>query len=146
MKKYSIKWRTSTRGSKQRKFKANAPSHIRHKMVSAHLSKELRTKYARRSFPLRKGDTVKIQKGKFSGKSGKVSEIDMRKFRAYVDGMTVSKKDGSKVNVPIVVSDLMIIEFNLDDKMRIDALGRNIKKPVETKNVSGVQRTGGSSA
>lgn len=132
MKKYSIKWRTSTRGSKQRKFKANAPSHIRHKMASAHLSKELRTKYARRSFPIRKGDTVQIQKGKFKGKKGKISEIDMRKFRVYVDGMTVTKKDGNKVNVPIVISDLMITELVLDDKMRIEAIGRN-KKIVETK-------------
>lgn len=132
MKKYSIKWRTSTRAPKQRKFKANAPSHIRHKMASAHLSKELRTKYSRRSFPVRKGDTVKIQKGKFSGKSGKISEVDMSKLRVYVEGMTATKRDGSKVNVPIVISDLMITEMNLDDKKRVEALGRN-KKIQEVK-------------
>ena len=130
MKRYSIKWRTSTRGSKQRKFKANAPSHIRRKMASAHLSKELRTRYSRRSFPVRKGDTVKIQKGKFGGKSGKILEVDMRKLRAYVDGMNITKKDGSKVNVPFSISDLMITEFNLEDRKRTDALSRS-KKSME---------------
>jgi len=131
MKHFSIKWRTSTRASKQRKFKANAPSHVRHKMASAHLSKELRLKYARRSFPVRKGDTVMIQKGKFGGKKGKISEVNMRNFRVYVEGITTTKKDGSKVNVPIVISDLMIVEMNLDDKMRVEALNRN--KKTETK-------------
>jgi len=132
MKHFSIKWRTSTRGSKQRKFKANAPSHIRHKMASAHLSKELRVKYGRRSFPVRKGDTVMVQKGRFNGKKGKIIEVDMGKFRVYVDGMNTTKKDGSKVNVPIVVSDLMIVEMTLDDKMRVEALARS-RKPSEKK-------------
>lgn len=132
MKHFSIKWRTSTRASKQRKFKANAPSHIRHKMASAHLSKELRLKYSRRSFPVRKGDTVLIQKGKFEGKKGKISEVNMRNFRVYVEGITATKKDGSKVNVPIVISDLMIVEMNLDDKMRVEALARS-KKSSEKK-------------
>ena len=132
MKHFSIKWRSSTRAAKQRKFKANAPAHVRHKIASAHLSKELRVKYGRRSFPVRKGDTVMIQKGKFGGKKGKITELDMRKFRVYVEGITTSKKDGSKVNVPIVMSDLMIVEMNLDDKMRVKALARS-KKPSEKK-------------
>jgi len=128
MKKFSFKWIRSTRPAKQRKFKANAPSHIKHRMASAHLGKELRKKYARRSFPLRKGDTVQIEKGKFEGKKGKILELDMKKMRAYVDGMNITKKDGSKVNVPIAISNLMITELNLDDKKRMEALGRKTKK------------------
>lgn len=128
MKKFSSKWISSSRPGKQRKFKANAPAHIKHNMLSAHLSKELRKKYSRRSFPVRKGDTVKIEKGKFDGKKGKIMELDTKKMKVYIDGMNVTKKDGSKVNVPIPVSTLTITEMNLDDKMRVEALERKIKK------------------
>ncbi len=128
MKNFSRKWISSSRPGKQRKFKANAPSHIKHNMISAHLSRELRKKYSRRAFPVRKGDTVEIEKGKFKGKKGKIIELNVKRMKAYIDGMNITKKDGNKVNVPITVSNLTILEFNLDDKMRVEALARKTKK------------------
>ena len=41
---------------KSRKRHFNAPSHLRRKIMSAHLSKDLRTQYKIRSMPIRKND------------------------------------------------------------------------------------------
>lgn len=46
--------------SKNRKRHFSAPSHIRRKLMSAPLSKELRQKYNVRSMPIRKDDEVQV--------------------------------------------------------------------------------------
>lgn len=46
--------------SKNRKRHFNAPSHIRRKIMSSPLSKELRQKYNVRSMPIRKDDEVQV--------------------------------------------------------------------------------------
>ena len=45
---------------KNRKRHFNAPSHIRRKLMSSPLSKELRQKYNVRSIPIRKDDEVQV--------------------------------------------------------------------------------------
>lgn len=50
---------TSSR-RKNRKKHFNAPSHIRRRIMSAPLSKELRQKYGVRSMPIRKDDEVQV--------------------------------------------------------------------------------------
>src|SRR2546426_7508799 len=103
---------------KQRKFLFNAPLHLRRKLISAHLAKDLRQVYKRRSLPLRKGDEVKILRGDNVGKSGKVSRIDVKKYRIYVEGVTKKKTVGPEVQVPIHPSNLLIINPILEDEMR----------------------------
>ena len=68
--KFSTKWVGSKQPRKQRKYRANAPLHILHTMMSSNLNKELRKKYGKRSFPVKKGDTIKIMIGEFKGKTG----------------------------------------------------------------------------
>jgi len=113
---------------KQRKFLYNADLHLRHKLISAHLSPELRKKYNRRSFPLRKGDEVKIMRGEFKGKSGKIMRVDLKKYKVYIEGIMRKKVDGTEVPVPIHPSNLMIINLNLQDKERVKALERTVVK------------------
>jgi large subunit ribosomal protein L24 len=88
------------------------------------LSKELRKKYGKRSASLRKGDNVRIMNGQFADQKGRILIVNTRKFKVYLEGIQRSKRDGTKVNVPIDPSNLQIIELNLDDKKRINALGR----------------------
>lgn len=114
----------SKKPSKQRKALYQAPEHRRAKIMAANLSPELREKYGRRSFPVRVGDTVKIMRGDFSGIEGKVSEVDRRSYRVYIDGVTREKVAGDNVKVPIHPSSLRIVELNLDDKWRVKALER----------------------
>jgi len=118
----------SSKARKQRKFLFNAPLHLRRKMISAHLSKELREKYNRRSLPLRKGDEVEIMRGEFKGKKGKISRVDLKNYKVYIEGITRKKTTGAEVLVPIHPSNLRIISLNLDDKKRVEAIEKKIKK------------------
>jgi len=116
--KFSTKWISSKQARKQRKYRANAPLHLRHKFISSNLSKELRKKYGKRNFPLRKGDKVKIMRGKFSGKDGKIGSVNLKKLRVSIEGIQRQKKDGTKINVYFHPSKLQILEFSLEDKER----------------------------
>jgi large subunit ribosomal protein L24 len=114
----------SKKPRKQRKFLREAPLHIRRKIISAHLSKELREKYKRRSLPPRKGDEVKIMRGEFKGTIGKIVRIDTKNYKVYVDTAKKKRTVGTEYLVPISPSNLMIIKLNLDDKYRMKILER----------------------
>jgi large subunit ribosomal protein L24 len=116
--------RASYQPRKQRKLLYNAPMHRLPKLMSAHLSPELREKYKRRSFPVRVGDRVKILRGEFKGVEGKVTGVDRERQMIYVENVTIKKADGSSVPRPIHVSNVMITELNLDDEYRKKALLR----------------------
>jgi len=90
--------------------------------MSVNLSRELRKKYGKRNVVVRKGDSVKIMRGSYKGKSGKVLEVKTKMSGIYVEGIQIKKRDGSKANVKLRPSNLQIIELNMDDKKR------NIKK------------------
>lgn len=109
---------------KQRKARFNAPLHIRHKFMSAPLSEELRDKYGRRSFPVRKGDTVKIMRGDDKGKEGKVRSINLKEEKITIEGIVIAKSDISEVPRPIHPSNVVITKLELKDKMRENALRR----------------------
>jgi large subunit ribosomal protein L24 len=120
----SQSFKSSEKERKQRKFRALAPLHSKHKLLSANLSKELRKKHGRRSFPLRKNDSVKIMRGQFKKKTGKVLIVNMKKAKIYIEGIQRNKRDGTKVNVPFDPSNVQIISLDLEDKKRTKALGR----------------------
>jgi len=136
--KWSNKWVSSVQPRKQRKYRYNAPLHIKRKFLSAHLSKELRKKYGKRSVPVRKGDEVKIMKGQFKGMKGTVTKVDLKKCKVYLEEIKVKKVDGSEVHRPIHPSNLMITKLNLDDKRRVAVLERSGgKETPEAKEVGG---------
>ncbi|MFH1311245.1 MAG: 50S ribosomal protein L24 [Nanoarchaeota archaeon] len=116
--KFSSSWKSSKQPRKQRKYLANAMLHIKKKMVSSNLSKELRKKYKKRSLPVRKGDIVKIFRGKFKGKKGKIVNVNLKIKKIEMEGIQVKKQDGSKVNVKLEPSNLQILELNLEDRKR----------------------------
>lgn len=95
--------------------------------MASNLSKELRKKYNRRAFPIRKGDKVRIMRGKLAGKEGKVNRIDLKKLRISVEGLQIQKKDGTKVNVYFNPSKVQIQELALEDKERIAAINKGNK-------------------
>jgi len=115
---------TSSKPSKQRKFLYNAPLHLRAKMMAAPLSPELRERYGRRSFPVRKGDKVRIMRGDYTGREGKVIGIDREKYRIHVEGLTRKRADGTEVPIPVHPSKVMIIDLDLGDERRKAALER----------------------
>merc|ERR1711988_940757 len=76
---------TSSR-RKNRKRHFTAPSHIRRKLMTAPLSKELRTKYNIRNIPIRKDDEVQVVRGHYKGQQvGKVTQCYRKKFMVYIE-------------------------------------------------------------
>lgn len=124
MKKFSGTWKSSKNPGKQRKYRLNAPLHIKHKFSQSHLSKDLRKKYSKRSIGARKGDKVKIMHGKFKKHEGKIERVDLKKTRIFVSGAELTKRDGTKKLLALHPSNLMITELNLEDKMRQKTLER----------------------
>src|SRR5271155_4200678 len=88
----------SSQPRKQRKFRANAPMHMRQNFVNVHISKELSAKLGikRRSIEVRKGDTVKVMTGDNRGKTGKVSIVNLKTGKVFIEGIvrkTAKSKD-----------------------------------------------------
>ncbi|MBL7160382.1 MAG: 50S ribosomal protein L24 [Candidatus Aenigmarchaeota archaeon] len=122
--KWSSSWKSSSQPRKQRKFRHNAPLHVRHKFLAAHLSADLRKETGKRSLPLRKGDEVVVLRGGSRGVRGSVESVDLSRGRVTVDGIKVKKVDGSEVSKPLNPSNLILTKLNLDDKKRKAILER----------------------
>ncbi len=118
---------------KQRKRLYNAPAHVRHKLMAAPLSKELVAKHGVKTLPVRKGDTVRIQRGDNKGFEGKISRVDLQSYRIYIEGLTREKVDGTNIFVPIHPSKVMIRNLSLDDNRRKAVIERKkqIGKPAK---------------
>jgi len=129
MKEFSIKWSSSKQPRKQRKYRYNAPMHVRRKLISAHLERTLRREYGKRSLPVRKGDEVKILRGGFAGKVGKVTRVDLKKLKVYVDAAKLKKVSGQEVEAAIEPSNIIITKINIDDRKRKKFIIRKEKAP-----------------
>ena len=119
----------TTKPTKQRKMLYQAPAHIRHKIFAAHLSPELRASQGVKTLPVRSGDSVRIMRGDHKGFEGKITRVNKKDYRVYVEGLTREKVDGTTIFVPIHPSKIMITRLNLDDKWR--------KKILERKKAAG---------
>ncbi len=115
---FSTSWKSSTQPRKQRKYRYNAPLHVKQNLVHAHLSPELRKKYGTRAIQVRKGDKVKVLRGKFKKTEAKVERVDLQRERIFVAGVETIKKDGSKVPLAVNASNIMITEVDTSDKKR----------------------------
>ena len=134
-KKFSKSWKSSKQPRKQRKYLANAPLHIRKKFLSVNLSKDLREKYGKRNIPVKKGDVVKILRGKFKKKQGKIKEVKLKISKVTVDGIQVKKQDGSKTDVKLQPSNLQIIELNTEDQKRLKQINKQKAERLDTSKI-----------
>jgi large subunit ribosomal protein L24 len=111
----------------------NAPAHIRHKQMAAPVSSELAASRGAKTLPVRKGDTVRIMRGDNKGFEGKVSRVDLKAYRIYLEGLTREKVDGTNIFLAIHPSKVQIRNLNLDDKYRKETiLGRKIAEKTAT--------------
>ena len=123
-KKFVVSWKGSKKPNKQRKYVANAPNHISSKMICSMLSDELKKKHNKNNLRVIKGDRVKILRGQFKGKSGKVENVNIKTKKLYIENIELQKKDGTKTQYPIHHSNVMITELNLKDKKRSEIIKR----------------------
>ena len=123
----------TTQPRKQRKRLFQAPLHRRYKVFSAPLAPELRESQGVKTLPVRVGDTVMITRGDHKGFEGKITRVDRKKYRIFIEGLTREKVDGTTLFVGIHPSKVMITKLNLDDKWRREILKRKkqARKAVE---------------
>lgn len=113
-----------TKPKKQRKRLFQAPDHVRYRKFSARLSPELRASHETKTVPARSGDSVRIMRGDFKGFEGKITRVDRKKYRIYVEGLRREKVDGTTISVSTHPSKVMITDLNLEDKWRKQILER----------------------
>lgn len=123
--KFSTHWKSSTQVRKQRKYRYNAPLHTKQKFVHVHLAPVLRNKYHVRNVQIRKGDKVRVLRGQFRKKEGRVERINLKREKVYVSGLEIVKKDGSKIIPGLAPHKIMILELELNDKKRKQKLEKN---------------------
>ncbi len=124
MEKIKRSMNNSVKPRRQRKLVKLAPLHIKQKFMRSHLSKELRQKIKKRNLQVKKGDEVKVMRGQFKGKTGKVSKVQLKRIKVFVEGMDNIKKDGSKAPYPIHPSNLLITKLETEDKQRKKTMER----------------------
>ncbi|KAF7725278.1 60S ribosomal protein L26 [Apophysomyces ossiformis] len=120
-----VQCRSSRR--KCRKAHFTAPSHIRQKIMSSPLSKELREKYNTRSMPIRKDDEVLVVRGTYKGREGKVVQVYRKKWVIHIERVSREKVNGATVPIGIHPSNVVVTKLKLD-KNRQAALDRKAKK------------------
>ena len=133
---WSSSWKSSTQARKKRKYVHNIPTHLARRLVTALLRKDLRARYAKRNIKLRKGDSVKIMRGQYKGRIGKIDGLNVKKGKVYIDSLTVTKKDGNKVQVPVHASNLMVTEIFTEDRKRMKKFEKSktsVSKKVEKR-------------
>jgi large subunit ribosomal protein L24 len=97
------------------------------KKFGSPLSKELRGKHTRTTIRPVKGDGVRIVRGGFKGIEGKITSVDSKRGKVFVEGVTREKIAGGKTGpVPIDSSKVVITSLNLDDKIRKQRVEKEI--------------------
>ncbi|XP_049280101.1 LMBR1 domain-containing protein 2 homolog isoform X2 [Anopheles funestus] len=123
--KFSKHVSSSRRKSRKRHFQA--PSHIRRKIMSAPLSKELKQKYNVRSMPIRKDDEVQVVRGHYKGNQvGKVVQVYRKKYVVYIERIQREKANGTNVYVGVHPSKCVVVKLKMD-KDRKKILDRRAK-------------------
>merc|ERR1711993_140463 len=116
---------------KQRKRHFSAPSHVKRKLMTAPLSKDLRSKYGVRNIPIRKDDEVQVVRGHYKGQQvGKVVQCYRKKFCVYIERIQREKANGASVYVGIHPSKVSIVKLKMD-KDRKKILDRRAKGRAE---------------
>ena len=117
---WSKTWKSSTDPQKQRKYRENAPQHVKDNFISANLSHNLREELGTRNLGIRNGDRVKVMRGDRKGAEGIVNEIDRENERVFIDGVEKEAVDGSVHQIPLRPSNVQIQSLNLSDDDRLE--------------------------
>ena len=105
----------SSSARKARRIHHNAPSHIRRRIMSAPLSKDLRTKYGVRSIPVRKDDEVQVVRGHNKGQQvGKIVQCYRKKYVIHVERIQREKANGASVYIGIHPSNVVVVKLKMD--------------------------------
>jgi large subunit ribosomal protein L24 len=117
---WSKEWKSSKNPTKQRKYRDNAPLHVKDKLVSANASQELRDELGTRTVKVRTGDRAKVMRGDEKGAEGIINNIDRENSVVYIDGIDNERNDGSLQQKALRPSNLQIVALNVEDPDRLE--------------------------
>ncbi len=118
--KWKKSWKSSKKPSKQRKYRLNAPYHLRKKFLSVSLSDNLKEKMGTSSIPVRTGDKAEIMRGDYEGLSGTVDRVDYTNYKVYLSNIERERVDGTETKVAFDPSNLRLVKLELEDNKRIE--------------------------
>lgn len=121
---------------KMRKAHFTADANTIRVMMSSRLSKDLRSAYGFKTFPIHSGDIVTVTTGKFKGKEGKVLTVSRKTRKVTVEGCNNTKASGGSVLYPIDASNLIIKNLALDNA-RLQSIEKK-KAKVESLNKASI--------
>jgi large subunit ribosomal protein L24 len=104
--------------------------------IAVDLSLDLRKKYGLRSFPIVKGDVVRIMKGSRKGEGGKVMSVDHVGTRITVEGITIAKADNKQKEFTLQPDYVEITRLDLSRNERVEKIRKlaALKKIVIDEN------------
>ena len=100
---------------KVRKAFFNAKKDQKHIAMSAPLSKELQTTHGIKRLPIRRDDEVKIVRGKYPDRTGRVTDVCLRSMHIHIDQLNVENRPNGSVPIPIHPSNVVITKLKLDN-------------------------------
>ena len=92
--------------------------------MGCHVSAELKNKYGIRSIPIRKGDEVKIVRGFYKSKAGKVTNVSRKSRVIFVEKVTREKHNGRTTAIAFHPSNCVVTKLNLQNQDRKDLVER----------------------
>lgn len=78
-----------------------------------------------RSLPIRKDDEVKIVRGKYKGREGKVTQVYRKKWVIHVDRVQRDKSNGATASIGIHPSNVVITSIKLDKDRYVISVSRS---------------------
>ena len=117
---WSNDWNSSKDQTKQRKYRTNAPMHVKDDFISANLNQVLREELGTRSLGIRIGDRARVMRGDDKGSEGIVSSIDRDEEKVYINNLDRQRTDGTLKEKPFRPSNLQLQALNLEDENRIE--------------------------
>ena len=122
-----VKKPSSKSPRKQRRRIRDALMHERKSLLRCRLDEFLQEEYGLRSLVVKKGDLVKVMRGQFRDTEGKVTAVNYKKVRVFLDNATITKADGKEAPVPVHPSNLMLVKLELDDERKSLIEGKVMK-------------------
>ena len=91
-----MKYSTAVSSSRRKTRKAHftAPSSERRKIMSSPLAAELKKQYGANAVPIRVNDEVRVVRGKYKNREGKVSQVYRKKWVIHITNVTREKVNG----------------------------------------------------
>lgn len=130
---WSREWNSSTNPTKQRKYRENAPMHVKDKLVSANLNETLREELGTRNLPVKIGDRAEVMRGDERGAEGIISNIDREEEKLYINNLDRQKTDGTVKEIALRPSNVQLQALNLEDPGRIEKYGVDDFKDIEVE-------------